>query len=145
MTPVCRCLCSNSSGPPPPSTSASTRPRRERFRIGRRCADRLLLLADTSHVPCKFFRQGACQAGTACPFSHDLGSAAENICKYFAKVSCFFRRAAGCVSAALFRHGHVLLQLERRRDGRGKRNSKDGLFFCTKIRVTSTASYDCCS
>jgi hypothetical protein len=42
---------------------------------------------DTSHVPCKFFRQGACQAGNACPFSHDLGAAADNICKYFAKVS----------------------------------------------------------
>ncbi|KAM0460050.1 hypothetical protein ACHAPV_000302 [Trichoderma viride] len=45
---------------------------------------------NTSHVPCKFFRQGACQAGTACPFSHDLGSAAENICKYFAKGNCKF-------------------------------------------------------
>lgn len=43
--------------------------------------------ADTSHVPCKFFRQGACQAGNACPFSHDLSMAAENVCKYFAKVS----------------------------------------------------------
>lgn len=42
---------------------------------------------DTSHVPCKFFRQGACQAGNACPFSHDLGAASETVCKYFAKVS----------------------------------------------------------
>lgn len=80
---------------------ASTRPRREIFRIGHRCADRLLLLADTSHVPCKFFRQGACQAGNACPFSHDLGTASENICKYFAKVSSFFHGAVGCGSAAL--------------------------------------------
>ncbi|KAI0799335.1 hypothetical protein GGR55DRAFT_509513 [Xylaria sp. FL0064] len=43
-------------------------------------------IADTSHVPCKFFRQGACQAGSACPFSHDLGAASETVCKYFAKV-----------------------------------------------------------
>lgn len=42
--------------------------------------------ADTSHVPCKFFRQGACQAGKACPFSHDLASVTDNVCKYFAKV-----------------------------------------------------------
>ncbi|KAK8070218.1 hypothetical protein PG994_006834 [Apiospora phragmitis] len=35
-----------------------------------------------------FFRQGACQAGSACPFSHDLGSAAETVCKYFAKGNC---------------------------------------------------------
>uniref|UniRef100_A0A8H7MZF7 C3H1-type domain-containing protein n=1 Tax=Bionectria ochroleuca TaxID=29856 RepID=A0A8H7MZF7_BIOOC len=45
---------------------------------------------NTSHVPCKFFRQGACQAGNACPFSHDLGAAADNICKYFAKGNCKF-------------------------------------------------------
>jgi hypothetical protein len=43
---------------------------------------------DTAHVPCKFFRQGTCQAGNACPFSHDIGAAAENVCKYFAKVRC---------------------------------------------------------
>ncbi|RSL44059.1 hypothetical protein CEP53_011402 [Fusarium sp. AF-6] len=45
---------------------------------------------NTSHVPCKFFRQGACQAGNACPFSHDLSTAAENVCKYFAKGNCKF-------------------------------------------------------
>ncbi|KAI0190715.1 hypothetical protein EV127DRAFT_339419 [Xylaria flabelliformis] len=45
---------------------------------------------NTSHVPCKFFRQGACQAGSACPFSHDLGAAAETVCKYFAKGNCKF-------------------------------------------------------
>ncbi|KAG5979133.1 hypothetical protein E4U55_005535 [Claviceps digitariae] len=45
---------------------------------------------NTSHVPCKFFRQGACQAGNACPFSHDLGAASETICKYFAKGNCKF-------------------------------------------------------
>ena len=43
--------------------------------------------ADTSHVPCKFFRQGACQAGKACPFSHDLDATTVTTpCKYFAKV-----------------------------------------------------------
>ncbi|GAB1316836.1 C3H1-type domain-containing protein [Madurella fahalii] len=45
---------------------------------------------NTSHVPCKFFRQGACQAGNACPFSHDLSAASENVCKYFAKGNCKF-------------------------------------------------------
>ncbi|RYO86490.1 hypothetical protein DL764_009001 [Monosporascus ibericus] len=45
---------------------------------------------NTSHVPCKFFRQGACQAGSACPFSHDLSTASETICKYFAKGNCKF-------------------------------------------------------
>ncbi|KAG9229126.1 hypothetical protein BJ875DRAFT_446249 [Amylocarpus encephaloides] len=45
---------------------------------------------NTSHVPCKFFRQGACQAGSACPFSHDLASTTDNVCKYFAKGNCKF-------------------------------------------------------
>ncbi|KAL2171392.1 hypothetical protein VTG60DRAFT_3035 [Thermothelomyces hinnuleus] len=45
---------------------------------------------NTSHVPCKFYRQGACQAGNACPFSHDLSAASETVCKYFAKGNCKF-------------------------------------------------------
>ncbi|CZR68415.1 uncharacterized protein PAC_18314 [Phialocephala subalpina] len=45
---------------------------------------------NTSHVPCKFFRQGACQAGSACPFSHDLASTTDNVCKNFAKGNCKF-------------------------------------------------------
>ncbi|KAJ4286347.1 hypothetical protein N0V88_008053 [Collariella sp. IMI 366227] len=32
----------------------------------------------------------ACQAGNACPFSHDLGAASETVCKYFAKGNCKF-------------------------------------------------------
>ena len=31
-----------------------------------------VVAAALSHVPCKFFRQGACTAGKACVFSHDL-------------------------------------------------------------------------
>ncbi len=64
--------------------------------VGERVLTWRLRPADTSHVPCKFFRQGACQAGNACPFSHDLSSASETVCKYFAKV----RRADSPFSAA---------------------------------------------
>ena len=43
--------------------------------------------ADTSHVPCKFFRTGQCQAGKACPFSHSTDiTTSDTPCKYFAKV-----------------------------------------------------------
>jgi hypothetical protein len=43
--------------------------------------------ADTKHVPCKFFRQGACQAGPACPFLHSTDAGIDYApCKYFAKV-----------------------------------------------------------
>ncbi|EMG46037.1 LEE1 Zinc finger protein LEE1 [Candida maltosa Xu316] len=46
-----------------------------------------------SHVPCKFFRQGICQAGNSCPFSHNLDGAlgADKLpCKYFQKGNCKF-------------------------------------------------------
>jgi hypothetical protein len=47
--------------------------------------------ADTSHVPCKFYLQGQCQAGRMCPFSHDLESTTRPApCKYFAKGHCKF-------------------------------------------------------
>ncbi|KAI0397952.1 hypothetical protein F5Y17DRAFT_464380 [Xylariaceae sp. FL0594] len=68
---------------------------------------------NTSHVPCKFFRQGACQAGPACPFSHDLGTAAETVCKYFAKGNCKF--GPKCANV------HVLA------DGRRISYSKNGI------------------
>ncbi|KAK5625603.1 hypothetical protein RRF57_001318 [Xylaria bambusicola] len=70
-------------------------------------------IADTSHVPCKFFRQGACQAGSACPFSHDLGAASETVCKYFAKGNCKF--GPKCANV------HVLA------DGRRINYSKNGI------------------
>ncbi|KIX00709.1 uncharacterized protein Z518_09774 [Rhinocladiella mackenziei CBS 650.93] len=46
---------------------------------------------NTKHVPCKFFRQGACQAGNACPFSHSLDPMSQQApCKYFMKGNCKF-------------------------------------------------------
>ncbi|KAL9005026.1 MAG: hypothetical protein Q9188_002175 [Gyalolechia gomerana] len=50
---------------------------------------------DTSHVPCKFFRLGQCQAGKACPFSHSTDvSSVDTPCKYFAKRIWEFRADA---------------------------------------------------
>lgn len=46
-----------------------------------------------SHVPCKFFKQGICQAGALCPFSHNLDGSlgADKLpCKYFQKGNCKF-------------------------------------------------------
>ncbi|KAF9874342.1 hypothetical protein CkaCkLH20_08325 [Colletotrichum karsti] len=93
-----------------------------------------LCTTDTSHVPCKFFRQGACQAGNACPFSHDLGAAAENICKYFAKGNCKF--GPKCANI------HVLP------DGRRINYGKNGVTIGTspialggRINPTSAAAY----
>lgn len=58
---------------------------------------------NTSHVPCKFFRQGACQAGKACPFSHDLASTNDNVCKYFSKGNCKF--GPKCANAHILPNG----------------------------------------
>lgn len=43
------------------------------------------------HVPCKFYQQGACQAGANCPFSHNLNTCRERpVCKYFQRGHCKF-------------------------------------------------------
>ncbi|KAJ1324203.1 E3 ubiquitin-protein ligase makorin [Microdochium nivale] len=76
---------------------------------------------NTSHVPCKFFRQGACQAGSACPFSHDLGHAAETVCKYFAKGNCKF--GPKCANA------HILA------DGRRINYGKNGISIAPALHL----------
>ncbi|QLL34757.1 hypothetical protein HG536_0H01320 [Torulaspora globosa] len=45
-----------------------------------------------AHVPCKFFRQGTCQAGDSCPFSHSLDASAadQTPCEYFRRGNCKF-------------------------------------------------------
>ncbi|CAI4835510.1 BTE_collapsed_G0055840.mRNA.1.CDS.1 [Saccharomyces cerevisiae] len=61
---------------------------------------------DYSHVPCKFFKMGNCQAGSSCPFSHspDIISSANNLpCKYFAKGNCKFGNK--CVNAHVLPNG----------------------------------------
>ncbi|KZF21808.1 hypothetical protein L228DRAFT_283937 [Xylona heveae TC161] len=59
---------------------------------------------NTSHVPCKFFRQGACQAGKACPFLHSNDVTADSApCKYFAKGNCKF--GAKCALAHILPDG----------------------------------------
>jgi len=30
------------------------------------------VIANLAHVPCRFFKQGACTAGESCPFSHSM-------------------------------------------------------------------------
>lgn len=61
---------------------------------------------DYSHVPCKFFKMGNCQAGPSCPFSHspDIINSANNLpCKYFAKGNCKFGNK--CVNAHILPNG----------------------------------------
>ncbi|KAF2631377.1 hypothetical protein BU25DRAFT_437186 [Macroventuria anomochaeta] len=61
----------------------------------------------TSHVPCKFYRQGACQAGKACPFLHSDEPATERApCKYFTKGNCKFGHK--CALAHILPNGHVV-------------------------------------
>jgi hypothetical protein len=55
------------------------------------------LFPDTSHVPCKFFKVGQCQAGRSCPFSHSQEyNKYENTCKYFSRV-CFAKKKVACI------------------------------------------------
>ncbi|KAF5356910.1 hypothetical protein D9756_006408 [Leucocoprinus leucothites] len=47
---------------------------------------------DLSHVPCKFFKVGACTAGSSCPFSHASAEpgAQKEPCAWFVKGNCKF-------------------------------------------------------
>ncbi|KAF1963651.1 hypothetical protein CC80DRAFT_396681 [Byssothecium circinans] len=61
----------------------------------------------TSHVPCKFYRQGACQAGKACPFLHSNEPLTERApCKYFTKGNCKF--GPKCALAHILPNGQVV-------------------------------------
>ena len=71
---------------PPKNKSESTR-------LSSEDVKELKVRSDTQHVPCKFFLQGACQAGRTCPFSHEMESTIRPApCKYFAKGGCKFGR-----------------------------------------------------
>jgi hypothetical protein len=62
---------------------------------------------NTSHVPCKFYRQGQCQAGKACPFLHSDEPQTERApCKYFTKGNCKFGQK--CALAHILPNGHVV-------------------------------------
>ncbi|KAM6503884.1 hypothetical protein JOM56_000827 [Amanita muscaria] len=46
---------------------------------------------DLSHVPCKFFKVGACTAGSSCPFSHNVPEPGhKEACAWFVKGNCKF-------------------------------------------------------
>ncbi|KAI6040906.1 hypothetical protein EDC04DRAFT_2673295 [Pisolithus marmoratus] len=47
---------------------------------------------DLSHVPCKFFKVGACTAGSSCPFSHTVPEPGQSkdVCTWFVKGNCKF-------------------------------------------------------
>lgn len=62
------------------------------------------------HVPCKFFKQGKCQAGGNCPFSHELHiikAANAMPCKYYQKGNCKF--GASCVNSHIDNRNTILL------------------------------------
>ncbi len=54
--------------------------------------------ASLSHVPCRFYKQGACTAGASCPFSHEEGGKKET-CQWFLKGNCKFGHK--CKSTAM--------------------------------------------
>lgn len=83
-----------------------------------------------SHVPCKFHRQGICQAGNLCPFSHNLDGtlAADKLpCKYFQKGNCKF--GLKCALAHFLPDGtrvnsKSFLSYRRNNDHHGERNNE---------------------
>lgn len=47
--------------------------------------------SNLAHIPCKFFKSGACTAGKNCVFSHSKDPPSDNyVCKYYLKGNCKF-------------------------------------------------------
>ncbi|CAG8518464.1 703_t:CDS:2 [Paraglomus occultum] len=47
--------------------------------------------SNLAHIPCKFYKSGACTAGKNCVFSHDKNPSPDNyVCKYYIKGNCKF-------------------------------------------------------
>ncbi|KAB2571513.1 putative spindle poison sensitivity protein scp3 protein [Lasiodiplodia theobromae] len=90
-------------GPRSPPNSKSERLRHKKHSQKTTTADPTELKG-TAHVPCKFYRQGVCQAGKACPFLHTNDLATETApCKYFQKGNCKF--GAKCALAHILPDG----------------------------------------
>lgn len=84
-----------------------------------------LRVIGTSHVPCKFYPLGTCQAGSACQFSHDLDTTVQNApCKYFAKGSCKFGQS--CALAHILPDGRVINRPPRGASGGYRRGPMNG-------------------
>ncbi|ORX33257.1 hypothetical protein BD324DRAFT_654292 [Kockovaella imperatae] len=78
-----------------------------------------------SHVPCRFFKAGACTAGSNCPFSHEDGAKKE-ICQWFLKGNCKFGHKCALAHVrpgepmSMDRKNKKAAQLEaREREGKG--------------------------
>lgn len=89
-----------------------------------------------SHVPCKFFLQGNCQAGQSCPFSHSLNTsvADQTPCKYFQKGNCKF--GMKCANAHILANG---TRVNPRRSSMS--NSLTGKSANQGVALVGTASY----
>jgi len=50
------------------------------------------LAKDLSHVPCRFYKAGACTAGASCPFSHTAAEPGQpkGVCQWYIKGNCKF-------------------------------------------------------
>ncbi|KAH3679402.1 hypothetical protein WICMUC_001022 [Wickerhamomyces mucosus] len=94
-----------------------------------------------AHVPCKFFKQGACQAGDSCPFSHVLDSTTDTTpCKYFQKGNCKF--GVKCALAHILPDGRrvnpkSLAQVYQNHNIQNQ-NSNKGFFSINTTSATSS-------
>ncbi|KAI9702626.1 MAG: hypothetical protein M1820_006132 [Bogoriella megaspora] len=92
---------------------------------------------DTSHVPCKFYKQGACQAGKACPFLHSDQPATQTApCKYFAKGNCKF--GMKCALAHVMPNGQRVNRPEMSGGNNNYSANRPGLFPAKDPALTNS-------
>ncbi|WVQ74676.1 hypothetical protein IAR50_004280 [Cryptococcus sp. DSM 104548] len=104
-----------------------------------------------SHVPCRFFKAGACTAGESCPFSHAApDSAKREVCQWFLKGNCKFAHKCALAHVrpgepmSMDRKNKKAAQLEaRERDGKalnGESNSRRDDSVASPVPIRSALS-----
>ncbi|CAB4377336.1 unnamed protein product [Rhizophagus irregularis] len=78
--------------------------------------------SNLAHIPCKFFKSGACTAGKNCVFSHSKDPPSDNyVCKYFLKGNCKF--GSKCALSHTLPNERKLSSTGRNGNGKNGRNS----------------------
>ncbi|CAG8512540.1 15877_t:CDS:2, partial [Dentiscutata heterogama] len=82
--------------------------------------------SNLAHIPCKFFKSGACTAGKNCVFSHSKDPSADNyVCKYYLKGNCKY--GSRCALSHNLPNGNLKANGRSSKNGGNTNGSRNGI------------------
>ncbi|CAG8755992.1 27072_t:CDS:2 [Gigaspora margarita] len=82
--------------------------------------------SNLAHIPCKFFKSGACTAGKNCVFSHSKDPSADNyVCKYYLKGNCKY--GSRCALSHNLPNGNSKANGRSSKNGGNANGSRNGI------------------